>query len=373
MRITVDRKQLATALTRAVPLVADMPEGARIAILRADGEDRVSVEARGRMVSAMDTIPARVDRGGEAGVNAANTLKLLRAMVAYAFVTIEIEEDRTNRVRISAGDTEAVLDATAHEEWAAPIDAAEGGVGEDLAWTGACAEVSGVLARVLPVCAGEDNRYGVSAVLIEFGDGRARFVATDGHGLLYTSIAVDAISAGSILLLRACASAVAAYLQGRPEGARVGFSQGKRAVTVTAPNCRVVARIAESVFPDYRQVIPPTPARGSGVRLDRAKILSAITRCKQFARDTHSTTRVEVDNGTMKLTVRRLDEVLREEIAVEGPDVPLLGLNAALGEKLIGASRVSEMEMHFTGSLSPVLWVPDDSGSLVVIMPIRLE
>jgi DNA polymerase-3 subunit beta len=126
-------------------------------------------------------------------------------------------------------------------------------------------------------------------------------------------------------------------------------------------------------FPPYQQVIPKQYQRR--VVVARDVWLSALKRVSELAPEKTATVRVEIAEGTVRLTADNPDlGVARDEIEGELEGEALTaGFNARYLIEAAEAVDTNKLALQFQGELDPCVVVPVDGPDFVaVVMPMRI-
>jgi DNA polymerase III sliding clamp (beta) subunit (PCNA family) len=229
-----------------------------------------------------------------------------------------------------------------------------------------------LLNRTLYGIAAEGNRYGLNGLHIEFVDGAARFVSTDGNRLQWAEgpFAGELAPPRKMLVPRAAAAVLDVLVGAAPVTLRLAA----RAFEAQGPDWTLSGRLLEADFPDYRQVLPQSHKRA--VVVDRAAIVKALRRVALFARDSSSTTRWALREGAVELMAKRLDYgESRASVPVGLTGAPLtFGLNARFALDVLTRLPDGPVEIRLGDMLSPVVVQSlVDKTSTALVMPVRLD
>ncbi|MGH2721327.1 MAG: DNA polymerase III subunit beta, partial [Actinomycetota bacterium] len=140
-------------------------------------------------------------------------------------------------------------------------------------------ELARALRQVVPAASGDEGRPVLTGVLWSLRDGELRLVATDSYRLALRDLAVTAGAAGEAVVPGRALAEFARHLNGDEEASIwVGGTQGGFEVGRT----RMVTRLIEGKFPDYRQLIPDAyPHR---LVADRDQLAEALERMALVAK-----------------------------------------------------------------------------------------
>lgn len=218
----------------------------------------------------------------------------------------------------------------------------------------------------------QDVRYYLNGCLLECTEGMVRSVATDGHRLAKSELALETGIEGTsqsvvprkavLELMRFLQEDQQATIQINPNHARVN---GSGWVFTT--------KLIDGRFPDYQKVIPDSLA--THLLLDRGTIHDVLTRIAILTNEKFRGVRINLKPGVMTVSANNpeqeeaVDELPAE---YEGPEVEI-GFNVGY---LIDALKAIETEQVDMGLEDPnsscTLNAPDDASTLYLVMPMRL-
>lgn len=228
----------------------------------------------------------------------------------------------------------------------------------------------------------EETRYYLNGVYLHIRDGKAQFVATDGHRLarytvggvlspnMLTNFPAIIIPRQTVLdVLKAPAkckrSAWTVSITANPSGGVIELPNDGGQFVFTA---------IDGTFPDYQRVIPSAYDGSAVVELEAfTKAMGALA---AFGRQLdHSTARLEFADGKLKITMtnpRASASAVIDDVESTRGDFTI-GFNAGYLHEF-ARKCVRNIRFRFTDSGSPTLL--DDVGdeaALHVLMPMRLR
>lgn len=219
----------------------------------------------------------------------------------------------------------------------------------------------------------QDVRYYLNGLLIEL-DGKAlRAVATDGHRMALSEIELAENSGGDrqIIVPRKGVLELTRFLEDNDEAAKI--SLGANHIRVALPNLTFISKLVDGRFPDYNKVVPVN--QGKELLIDRQNFRDALSRAAILSNEKYRGVRLTLSKGTLTITAHNPEqEEAEEEMAVDytGEEMEI-GFNV---NYIIEAANALDSEQVKLGLNDPnsscTLVVPDSSGALYVIMPMRL-
>ena len=219
----------------------------------------------------------------------------------------------------------------------------------------------------------QDVRFFLNGMLLEFGSGYLRSVATDGHRLALAnasaSVTVGALK--QIIVPRKGVSELTRLL-GEVEQEFVRVEVGSSHLRVELAELSFSTKLIDGRFPDYDRVIP----RGGdhvalGERIEFAQVLGRIS---IFSNEKYRAARLRFSPGVVMLSANNAEHESAEEscdVEFDGESTEA-GFNARYLEDVMGAlsGRRVRFTLHLNGSA--VIEDPDVEDALYVIMPIKL-
>lgn len=301
---------------------------------------------------------------GECTVGARKLYDICRAIPEDMDVEISSKEDKTQvrsqKSRFTLQSLPAVefprLEA---EEWDVEFE-----IGQE--------ELKKLLEKTAFAMAQQDVRYYLNGCLLECSGDVVRSVATDGHRLAKSEIALNTgvenpsqsvVPRKAVLeLMRFLQEDQAARVQINPNHARI---HGSGWVFTT--------KLIDGRFPDYQKVIPDSLA--THLLVDRMTIHDVLSRISILTNEKFRGVRINLKPGVMTVSANNPEqEEAVDELPVEydGGEVEI-GFNVGY---LIDALKAIETEEVDLGLEDPnsscTLHAPDDSSTLYLVMPMRL-
>ncbi len=292
-----------------------------------------------------------------------------------ADVTISPGERRAT-LKCGRSTTQLPLDAIANY----PQTPFDGGAGEALMIPQA------VMLRMLRhtnfAVSVEESRYTLGGSLLDYGDGRLRMVATDGHRLAVYTVPMDgaAWSKPSILPL-ALLKALAKALEDTAD-LSVSLSDADTSLALAIAGempLDIVCRKLAGVFPNWQAVMPPGDAE---VRLtvNSTEMLASITRCVAMSDRASLAVRLTISPGV--IVMRAVDSTAGEteesiNVTAEGVfEAFVTGFNGQYLVDVLKASR-GDVRISFakaSGRIAMLVASEPEEGEQFqyVAMPMRV-
>jgi DNA polymerase-3 subunit beta len=146
----------------------------------------------------------------------------------------------------------------------------------------------------------EETRYAIHGVMLDYGAGCLRLVATDGRRLAMSYQNLDAGKGEFrvVVPLRALATLARAIPEGSKEELRIAV--GDKQIEFSCGHMRLLSQLLDSRFPDYEGVVPK--AADTTVEIQRAMLESNLRKAAILCADDLRMVRFEVDETRLRLT-----------------------------------------------------------------------
>lgn len=276
----VGRVARAAAARTTVPVLQGIlmraeagPEGAATA-------GSLTMSATDTEISLTLTAAAPVEQAGRAVVPARLLLQYAKSLPASEEVTVEADDAKGEATIASAKSRIALRCLPAKDFPALPAFPKDGAFSVD------SEALLKAIPTVLPFASKDESRPVLTGVLVEFGEGSLRMVATDSYRLAVSEgpLAGASGEAGSAILpARALreASRLAGLGADKVEVAvsenAAGFSVGEGALVLTT-------RLIAGSFPEYKRLLPDAFAHDFGA--DRDEVAGALSRARLLGTQT---------------------------------------------------------------------------------------
>ncbi|GAW93647.1 DNA polymerase III subunit beta [Calderihabitans maritimus] len=226
----------------------------------------------------------------------------------------------------------------------------------------------------------DESRPIFTGVLFEFEQSLLNMVATDTHRLALRQGQINEHYSGleqtSFIIPGRTLMELSRLLNEEAGEVQLIFTESQ--AMFSFENIRVVSRLIEGTFPNYRQVIPEE--RNTRITIENSTFLQAVERASLFARD-------EDHQGFSVIKLKTTDSGLiidgaspelgrvHEEVvaSVEG-EMTEIAFNAKYISDVLKVIEAEEIIMDLSGSLSPGVIKPRESdGYLYLILPVRMD
>ncbi|MEJ2240007.1 MAG: DNA polymerase III subunit beta, partial [Gemmatimonadales bacterium] len=182
---------------------------------------------------------------GEVTVPARKLVDICRSLPADAEIRLEVEGDRA---LLRSGRSRFTLTTLPSGDY----PSSDNVVG-DLSLTVKEGELKRLIELTHFAMAHQDVRYYLNGLLFDIADGILRAVATDGHRLAISEMAIPGVEAArQVIVPRKGISELLRLLGGGDEEVRMDV--GSNAIRITLPEVRLTSKLIDGKFPDYRRV-----------------------------------------------------------------------------------------------------------------------
>ncbi len=228
----------------------------------------------------------------------------------------------------------------------------------------------------------DETRYNLNGVFFEATAGLLRAVATDGHRLSLAERSIEGdfqLKKGIILPRKGLAEMKKLLLEASDGETKLGFVESS--AVLHRPRVKLVMRLIEGVFPDYRQVIPKTGEKRFTIGRDR--FLDTLRRISLLSTDKAHAVKLELQPGLLRVLSQNPDlGEAKEDVPVEYQgEVLKIGFNARYlidvltGLAALEPAAVQDVAMELADDLSPGVLKPAGESATrftAVVMPMRI-
>lgn len=237
----------------------------------------------------------------------------------------------------------------------------------------------------------DENRYGLNGVSVEkIGDEGLRTVATDGSRLAWSDVDCSLPISGVVLPKKQLIPPAAARSMARAAGAGGlwGLRLGERSAAwgpvdedgKAVPGARMLFRLIEGEFPDYRLVMPPRFKRS--VKVDAGALSYALKGVSLAAEDRNHSVDFRFEESRIALAAQSAKGAeARQDVDADMEGAPLrTGFNATYVIEALAFLGGGEVTLSLGDALDPCMITAGAAGEPpaatlrgVVVMPMRLD
>ena len=365
MKFSISRESLLRLLQAVIGVVErrqTMPILANVLLVTKD--DHLAVTATDLEVELVAQGPVeKLNAPGEITVPGRKLLDICRALPDTATVNFSLEGDR---LTVRSGRSRFVLSTLPAADFPV-IDEIQDG--RELKLTQS--DMASLLEKTHFAMAQQDVRYYLNGLLLETGDDFVRAVATDGHRLAMTDVAVSGSKTGQQVIIPRKGVLELQRLLGN--GDDIILAIGSNHIRARLDGIQFTSKLIDGRFPDYERVIPLP--KGNLLRADRAELRHALQRASILANEKYRGIRMEVAKQSLKIQANNPEqEEAQDEMEVEYQGDELeIGFNVNYLLDALAAVVGDEVEIGFIDNNSSCLiHAPGEDRSRYVVMPMRL-
>lgn len=233
-------------------------------------------------------------------------------------------------------------------------------------------DLLGLLERTQFSMAQQDVRYYLNGLLLEAEGNTLRAVATDGHRLALSEIALSEKlgKESQVIVPRKGVLEISRLLGDEGE---VTVSIGANHIKVQIEGIRLTSKLIDGRFPDYGRVIPKTPP--NTLKADRGLLRHALQRAAILSNEKYRGVRLDVGENSVLIQANNPEQ----EEAVETLEVDYQGAEMEIGFNVtylldaLVAVEADQVDVGLTdGNSSCLIMAPGDQSTKYVVMPMRL-
>ncbi len=316
-------------------------------------------------------ITTRVDNvegtDGKTTVSARKLFDICRSLPNESVLSLIIEDD--NKMVVKAGKSRFTLQT---------LNAVDFPRLEEVTWKHefslSQAQLSNLLTKTSFSMAQQDVRYFLNGLLLEIHNDQILSVATDGHRLAKTQIAVNSLNIDLVqsILPRKAVIEIGKFLDaGSDDSVEIKLNAGH--ISIQSGSFRFISKLIDGRFPDYEKVIPANLDKH--VIINRSKLIEILGRAAILSNEKFRGVSLSVDNNVLRVASHNPDqEHANDEMEVNYQEEALeIGFNV---NYLLEALKVCDSENIDLGLLDPntscTFHAQGNNDTLYLIMPMRL-
>lgn len=358
MKLKIQTSALLGALESLRPVYSGRTTLPALSMVKLVAAGRLTVSANNLDLFCASSCEADISDPGEFAVSG---LRLLNAAKSCGGEEIELGV-REKSLHFKSGKSAMRMSGLAVEE-----------IPEDTkcAPTSECAmaasELSQALGETLPFVSIEPTRYTLCGVYFESNTGGLSLVATDGRAMSVRLI--EAKSEGIAAIIPTDAARLLNDLRGE---VRMGFSENS--FSADTGDIKIVGKLVEGIYPNYKQIIPATKEQSVRVVIDRKALLAALP-FLSLSESATSRPSVNVTISRDGLSLRSKTDTsdgTREVLAKVTGNGFETRFEVAFLHRVLSAHHKDEITLLFRDAISPLL-IDHDGGQTVVLCMRILE
>jgi len=316
-------------------------------------------------VEMVATVDIEADQDGDITLPARKLMDLCRTLPDGAKVEMTIEKDRAV---IRSGRSRFSLTTLPAVEYP-NIDPIETPISFKLPQH----QLKQLIEQTQFAMAQQDVRYYLNGLMLEISADKVVTVATDGHRLAYSEIAISTGVSEQRQVIVPRKGVVELHRLLESDDTAVEVQLGKNHIRLILPNVTFTSKLIDGKFPDYQQVIPKNP--GHNMQVNREQLHQVFNRIAVLSNEKFRGMRLQLQPNLLRASVHNPEqEEAEEEIEVNySGDEFEIGFNIGYFMDALSAIRSDEVRVSFTDSNhSCLVQGVQDEQSRYVIMPMRL-
>ena len=364
MKIVCDSAKLSKAcmnVQRTVSSKSTIPaiEGILISAL----SDSVKLTGYDLEVGSETFIPAEVEENGKIILNARNLCDILRMVPDD---TVSIESDERNICKITSGEVQYSIIGTSADEYP---DIPEVSAGFPIVINQALLKDM-IRKTIFSVSTSERNPVH-SGVRFEIGNGKIILVAVDGARLAVRREDIDYDGEEVAFVVPSKTLNEVIKLSDNDEGF-CSISVGKRHICFEVGEYRVISRLLEGNFIDYKAAIPITSS--TKITADTKRLVECVERTSLIITDRSSPVRCLIENGVLKFSSVTSSGTANDKMPaeIEGGNIEI-GFNSKFVLDALKATESEQIKLELNSSSQPILFLPTEGDKfLFLVLPVRI-
>jgi DNA polymerase-3 subunit beta len=313
-------------------------------------------------------LPARVEEEGKVAVPA-------RGLVEYVNLLTQ------GKVELKSNDTGLMVKNSKQKARFIGINADDfpqiPTLEKDVTWEINYKEMERIIRLVSFASAKDESRPVLSALCFDFEEGNhLTVIATDGYRMsLLRKIPIT----GEVKKMRLLVpSTVVREVwkmadEGKNEQVKIMCSDKQKSVVFVFGDIKVVSRLIDGDFPDFKRIIPESVTLKTS--FDRDEMLGVVRSASVFARDSANIIRWQIEGNRIKVAANSSSVGEQEgecEAKITEGDNGQIAFNSKFLLELL-QSGVGEVGFGMTEPLRPGLFNTKDQEFTHVIMPVRVQ
>ncbi|HKB60295.1 MAG TPA: DNA polymerase III subunit beta [Gallionellaceae bacterium] len=228
-----------------------------------------------------------------------------------------------------------------------------------------------LLGSVQYAMAQQDIRYYLNGVLLVIDGTELKAVATDGHRLAYSSMALGASHAKrEIILPRKTIAELFKLLSDSDD--EIALEIGETQVRMAFGGVTITSKVIDGKFPDYGKVIP---THANHMTMERLPILQALQRVSILSNEKFRGVRLVLTEKNLRIVSSNSEQEEAQEDMETDYHGPGLDVGFNVNYLLDGLNNISSQEVVFSfgdPNSSVLITRPDDENFKYVVMPMRI-
>jgi DNA polymerase-3 subunit beta len=225
--------------------------------------------------------------------------------------------------------------------------------------------------KTLPTISKDTTRINLSGIYVEpTDDVLTRFVSTDGHRLAYIDKLIEVKSADPFIIPLSGLKAFLAIFKKLKPQAVVSGKDGNF-FYFTFENTTISVRLVDSIFPNYRQVIPEN--NNNLFTFNKKELVTALNRFKAINSEKYKGVRFTFNDGLVTVSDSKKTMIQElEEVSGESAGLLEIGLNVVYLLEFLALTGSETLNMALKNEACAALLTLTDDDLIGVVMPMKL-
>lgn len=228
-----------------------------------------------------------------------------------------------------------------------------------------------LLGAVQYAMAQQDIRYYLNGVLLVIDGAELKAVATDGHRLAYSGMALESSHAKrEIILPRKTIAELFKLLSDSDD--EVMLEIGENQVRMTFGGVTITSKVIDGKFPDYTKVIP---SHANHMKLERLPVQQALQRVSILSNEKFRGVRLVLTEKNLRIVSSNSEQEEAQEDMETDYHGPGLDVGFNVNYLLDGLNNMTSQDVVFSfgdPNSSVLITRPEDENFKYVIMPMRI-
>lgn len=300
-------------------------------------------------------------------VAARKLLDILRALPDLGDVKLSLDDAKLS---VNAGRSRFALQTLAADDYPTVSQPEQW----DTSFTMPQKALKHLFDRVHFSMAQQDIRYYLNGLLFVTEPGRVNAVATDGHRLAHSAMAVDGLTGQNDVIIPRKTVHEMQRLLADDGDSTVQIDVTANQIRFRFGQIEVISKLVEGKFPDYKRVIPTGYTRH--FTIGREPLQASLQRAAILTTDKLRGVRLELGGNLMRISASNAEqEEAREELEIDYAQEPLdVAFNVSYLLDVLAnvKSETIRWSVQPDVNASVLITLPDDDAFQYVVMPMRI-
>ena len=336
-------------------------------LFEADKES-LHITATNLETTIVTQLPVSVEEEGRIAVPAKILLDTLKAMPDHSISIHADEDNRSIQITSAYGKYKLAGDNPDDYPEVQEIDSEHP------------VEISGeiltkALANTLFATSNDDLRIAMTGVYVQVDFNKVTFVATDAHKLVkFTYGGISTEETGSFIIPKKSLGLLKGVVT---DDEIVKIEHGKSNASFTLNGTKLLCRLIDANYPDYKAVIPAT--NPNTLEVDRADFLSSLRRIAIYANKTTNQVELTLSEGSLTISAKDLDfsnEATEQLTCDYTGDSLVIGFNGRFLIEMLSVLDTDRVKFELSTPNRAGVMVPaeqnDKEDLLMLVMPVMM-